>query len=65
MCQASLAVCKALVNHTLTLVVLASEAASKKCPREEVAVQLRGMYLMIGAALKSEYGQVVLKAQYQ
>ena len=38
-------------------------AASKKCSKEQVVVQLRGMHLMIGAALKSEYEQVVVKTQ--
>ena len=31
--------------------------------REQVVVQLRGMHLMIGATLKSEYGQVAVKTQ--
>ena len=35
----------------------------KLCLREQVVVQLRGMHLMIGATLKSEYGQVVVKTQ--
>ena len=59
-----MAVCKALVTYTLILVVLASVAASKTCSREQVGVQLRDMYLMIGATLKSEYGQVVIKTQH-
>ena len=59
-----MAVFKALVTYTMILVVLASVTASKKCPRGQVVVQLRGMYLMIGATLKSEYGQVVVKPQY-
>ena len=52
---------KVLIAYTMILVVLASVAASKQCSRELVVVQLRGMYLMIGATLKSEYGQVVVK----
>ena len=57
MCQACQAVYQALVTYTLALVVLASVAASEKCSREQVIVQLRGMHL-------SEYGEVVKKALY-
>ena len=64
MCHAGLVVCKTLVTYTLILVVLASVVASKKCSREQVVIQLRGMYLMIDATLQSEYGQVVIKIQY-
>ena len=32
--------------------------------REQVVAQLRGVYLMIGATLKTEYGQVVVKTQH-
>ena len=35
----------------------------KLCLREQVVVQLRGMHLTIGATLKSEYGQGVVKIQ--
>ena len=62
-CQACQAVCKALMAYTTILVVPASVAGSKKCLREQIVVQLRGMYLMIGATPKSEYGQFVLKTQ--
>ena len=63
MCQACQAVCKALMAYTTILVALASVAASKKCSTEQAVVQLRGMHLMIGVTLKSEYGQVVVKIQ--
>ena len=32
-----------------------------KITTSQVVVQLRGMYPMIGATLKSEYGQVIVK----
>ena len=49
--------------YTTILVVLASVTASKKCSIDQVVVQLRGMRLMIGATLKSDSGQVVVKTQ--
>ena len=54
--QACQAVCKALMAYATILVVLARVAAGKKYLNKQVLVQLRGMHLVIGATLKSEYG---------
>ena len=49
------------MGSILTPASLLVYSTNKPRSREQVVVQLRGMYLMIGATLKYEYGQVVVK----